>query len=60
MEISAEKLNEKLANMPNIETHIGMSKDKKWVLIKTVITKILSKNYFDAVFKDKVSTEGGE
>ena len=54
------KLNEKLEKMPNIETHIGMSKDKKWVLIKTVITKILSKNYFDAVFKDEKVVEEGE
>ena len=53
MEINQEKLKDKLVKMPNIETHIGMSKDKKWVLVKTVITKILSKNYFDAVFKGK-------
>jgi len=57
MEINKEKLNEKLVNMPNIETKVGLSKDKKWVLIKTTITKILSRNYFDAVFKDESSPE---
>jgi len=57
MEINQEKLNEKLVNMPNIETQIGLSKDKKWVLVKTTITKILSKNYFDVMFKDESNSE---
>ena len=48
-----EKLMEKLQKMPEIETKIGLSKDKKWVLVKTVITKIMSKNYFDVMFKGK-------
>lgn len=55
--ISQEKLLEKLTKMPNIETKISMSKDKKWVIIKTIMTEILSKKYFDAIFKDEKKAE---
>jgi hypothetical protein len=53
--INQMRLKDKLVKMPNIETKIGMSKDKKWVIVRTIITQIMSKNYFDVMFSAKNS-----
>lgn len=60
-EINETRLKDKLVKMPNIETKVGMSKDKKWVIVRTIITQIMSKNYFDVMFStNKESIENPE
>jgi len=52
-EISQAKLKEKLIKMPEITTQIKLSRDGKWVIVKTIQTQIYSKAYFDKVLKGK-------
>ena len=48
-----DKLNEKLQAMPNIETKVSKSKDGQTIIIKTIITKLYSRKYFEKVLEEK-------
>lgn len=40
-------------NKPIVETHIGMSKDRKYIIHKTVITDIKPTKYYEKVMEEK-------
>ena len=52
-----EKLNktkiEQLNKMPVVETSVGISTDKKWVIHKTTITDIKPVSYMEKVLERK-------
>ena len=49
-----EKQNEELGqNKPILETHIGKSKDGRYIIHKTVITDIKPVKYYEKVIENK-------
>lgn len=48
LELSQQKI-EQLMKQPIIETQIRTSKDRKWVIVKTVITDIKPRLYYEKV-----------
>ena len=51
-ELSALKI-EQLNKQPIIETSVQQSEDKKWIVIKTIITQIYPMSYMDKVLGSK-------
>ncbi len=51
LELTPKKI-EQISKQPIIETSITKSEDGKWVIHKTTITDIKSRNYFEKVLQD--------
>ena len=52
-----EKTNEQIGqNKPILETHIGKSKDGRYIIHKTVITDIKPVKYYEKVIESKTET----
>jgi len=51
-ELSALKI-EQLNKQPILETSVQQSEDKRWIVIKTIITQIYPMSYMDKVLGSK-------